>query len=295
MGARWAAVVVNFEAGAALTGCVQSLLADDSAGVPEVVVVDNGSDDGSVDALRSACPEVAVLSGGGNVGYAAAANRGTAATSAPVVAVCNPDLVVTPGTGAALLAAFADPAVGAAGPRILEEDGSTYPSARRDPTPLDALGHACLGWWRPRNRFTRRYRDLDADPAVARDVDWCSGAALWLRRVAVDRIGGWDERFFMYLEDVDLGRRLREDGWRVRYEPGGTVVHAQGLSAGRRPVRTVVAHHRSSYRYAAKHWRGARRLLLVPAALVLTARGAFALLALAVRPGARRGSAPTSR
>lgn len=293
MGARWAAVVVNFEAGAALTDCVRSLLADDSAGVPEVVVVDNGSADGSVAALRSAHPEVAVLTGGGNVGYAAAANRGTAATTTPVVAVCNPDLIVDPGAGAAMLAVFDDPTVGAAGPRIRDAAGTTYPSARRDPSPGDALGHAVLGWWRPRNRFTRRYRDLDADPAVARDVDWCSGAALWLRRAAVDRVGGWDERFFMYLEDVDLGRRLREDGWRVRYAPTASVVHVQGLSADRRPVRTVVEHHRSSLRYAAKHWRGARRLLLAPAAVVLAVRcGAAALVAFL---GARRRTAPASR
>jgi len=286
VGPRWAAVVVNYEAGPALTACVQSLLADLSAGAPEVVVVDNGSRDGSVDALRAACPTVAVLTGGGNVGYAAAANRGTAATTAPVVAVCNPDLVVAPGTGAALLAAFAEPGVGAAGPRVLEPSGVTYPSARRDPSPLDALGHACLGWWRPHNRFTRRYRDLDADPAVARDVDWVSGAAVWLRRSAVEAVGGWDERFFMYLEDVDLGRRLREAGWRIRYEPAGSVTHVQGLSAGRRPVRTVVEHHRSSWRYAAKHWHGARRWLLVPAAVVLALRGTVASVVAAV--GGRR-------
>lgn len=284
-------MVVNFEAGTALTDCVRSLLADDSAGVPEVVVVDNGSTDGSVAALRSAHPGVTVLTGGGNVGYAAAANRGTAATAAPVVAVCNPDLVVGSGAGAAMLAVFDDPTVGAAGPRILDATGSTYPSARRDPSPVDALGHAALGRLRPRNRFTRRYRALDADPAVARDVDWCSGAALWVRRAAVDRIGGWDERFFMYLEDVDLGRRLREDGWRVRYEPAASVVHVQGLSADRRPVRTVVEHHRSSLRYAAKHWRGARRLLVVPAAAFLAVRCGVAVVA----AGARGGSAALTR
>ena len=293
MDARWAAVVVNFEAGPALTACVRSLLADDSAGSPTVVVVDNGSADGSIAALRAACPDVTILSGGGNVGYAAAANRGTAATTAAVVAVCNPDLVVTPGTGAALLAAFADPTVGAVGPRILDESGTTYPSARRDPSPIDAFGHAVLGRWRPRNRFTRRYRELDADPTVARDVDWCSGAALWLRREAVDAVGGWDERFFMYLEDVDLGRRLREAGWRVRFEPAGTVVHTQGLSARRRPVRTVVEHHRSSFRYVAKHWHGARRLLLVPAAVVLAVRCAATAAGAALRPtGPRHGRGP---
>lgn len=272
MDSPWAAVVVNYEAGDALRACVASLVADDSAGRPDVVVVDNGSADGSVDRLRAAHPEVRVIAAGGNVGYAAAANRGIAATRAPVVAVCNPDLEVGRGTAAAMLAALADPGIGAVGPRVLNPDGSTYPSARRDPALVDALGHAALGRVWPANPFTRRYRELDADPAVARDVDWASGAALWLRRSAIEGIGGWDEGFFMYMEDVDVGWRLRDAGWRVRYEPAGVVVHVQGLSTDRRATRMVVEHHRSSYRLAAKRWRGAMRLLLVPAALFLTLR-----------------------
>lgn len=294
MDAPWAAVVVNFEAGDALTACVESLLADTSAGgPPEVVVVDNGSADGSVARLRAAVPDVRVVDAGGNVGYAAAANRGMAATTADVIAVCNADLEVRPGTGAAMLAAFADPTVGAAGPRVLNPDGSTYPSVRRDPPLLDAVGHACLGWCWPRNPFTRRYRELDADPDVARDVDWASGAALWLRRTAVDAVGGWDEGYFMYLEDVDLGWRLRRAGWRVRYEPAGVVVHVGGLSTARVPVRMVVEHHRSSLRFVAKRWHGVRRLLLVPAAVFLAARAALTAGVEAVR--SRRSRPEASR
>lgn len=294
MGAPWAAVVVNYEAGDALTACVASLLADDSAGTPEIVVVDNGSSDGSVRTLRAAFPELRVVGAGGNVGYAAAANRGIAATTAPVVAVCNPDLVVRPGTAAAMLGVLrADPAVGAVGPRVLNPDGSTYPSARRDPTLGDAVGHAALGPVWPTNLWTRRYRALDADPDRARDVDWASGAALWLRRSAIDAIGGWDEGFFMYMEDVDVGWRLRAAGWRVRYEPAGAVVHVQGLSTDRRPTRMILEHHRSSYRFAAKRWHGAKRLLLLPAAAFLAVR-ALALVA-ASWWGSRRDPSEATR
>lgn len=298
MDAPWAAVVVNYEAGDALVGCVRSLLADRSAGAaPEVVVVDNGSSDGSVARLRAVHPEVRVVDVGGNVGYAAAANRGIAATTSPVVAVCNPDLVVRPGTAAAMLAAFADPGVGAAGPRVLDPDGSIYPSARRDARFVDAVGHATLGLIWARNPFTRRYRELDADPSMARDVDWVSGAALWLRRTAVEQVGGWDERFFMYLEDVDLGCRLREAGWRVRYEPAGEIVHVQGLSTDRRATRMIIEHHRSSYRLAAKRWHGARRVLLIPAAAFLAVRAAVAvtLRGLTGRRAARGGRAEPNR
>lgn len=283
----WSAVVVTYEAGAHLAAAVESLLADHSAGAPpEVVVVDNGSTDGSTEALRRLHPDVAVVVPGANLGYARGANLGIACTTAPVVAVCNADVVVSPGAGAAMLARFAaEDDLGALGPSIRNPDGSPYPSARRDPGVGDALGHALLGALRPGNRFTRRYRNLDLAPDVPRDTDWCSGAAVWLRRAALDEVGGWDERYFLFFEDVDLGRRLRRAGWRVAYEPAAQVIHALGASRHRRPVRSVLAHHRGAYRYAAAWWRGPRRALLPVAAAALAGRGAVeAALALA-RPG----------
>ena len=292
MNPPWAAVVVNYEAGDALTDCVRSLRADDSAGAPpEIVVVDNGSRDGSVVRLQREFPDVVVVDPHANVGYAAAANRGTARTSAPIVAVCNADITVTPGAGAAMLSVFADQTVGAAGPCLRNLDGSVYPSARRDPGLVDATGHAVFGLVWPANPFTRRYRELDADPTVARDVDWASGAALWLRRTAVDEIGGWDEGLFMYLEDVDVGWRLRRAGWRVRYEPAAEVTHIQGLSTNQHRSRMIVEHHRSTYRFASKRWRGRQRLLLFPVAAVLAVRAAVSVLCTvaAERLRARRG------
>ncbi len=143
---QWAAVVVNYEAGPLLLACVESLLADNSAGAPEIVVVDNGSRDGSVAALHRARPAVRVLDPGTNLGYAAAANRGIAASSAPVVAVCNPDLEVCPGTAAAMVARFAaEPDLAAVGPALLNPDGTQYPSARAHASSVDAVGHAALG------------------------------------------------------------------------------------------------------------------------------------------------------
>jgi N-acetylglucosaminyl-diphospho-decaprenol L-rhamnosyltransferase len=285
-------VVVNYEAGPLLTACVRTLRADTSAGAPEVVVVDNGSDDGSVAALREAFPDVPVLDPGGNVGYSAAANVGIAATSAPVVAVCNPDLLVGAGTGAALLARLdAEPDLAAVGPAIFEPDGSWYPSARQVPRLIDAVGHGTVGLVKRENRFTRRYRELDADPTQPRDVDWVSGAAVWLRRSALDEVGGWDDGYFMYVEDVDLCWRLGKAGWRIAYEPGGSVTHVQGASTDRRPYRMIVEHHRSLYRFAGKRWHGWRRALLVPAAGYLGVRAGVAVGVRAVRPRQRASEA----
>jgi N-acetylglucosaminyl-diphospho-decaprenol L-rhamnosyltransferase len=290
---RWAAVVVNYESGPLLLDCVRSLLADDGIGVPEVVVVDNGSTDGSVAALRRELPDVRVVDPGGNVGYATAANRGIAVTTAPAVVVGNTDLVVDRGTGAALVARLdAEPDLAAVGPALFNPDGTQYPSARAHASTVDAAGHAVLGRLFPRNRFTRRYRQLDARWDRPRDVDWVSGAFICLRRSAVDSVGGWDERYFMYMEDFDLCWRLRRLGWRVAYEPGGRVTHVQGASTAKRPYRMIVEHHRSAYRFLARRWRGPRRILLLPAAVFLTLRAAVDVVAraLGTRPETPRVS-----
>jgi N-acetylglucosaminyl-diphospho-decaprenol L-rhamnosyltransferase len=289
--ATWAAVVVNHEAGALLARCVDSLLADGSAGAPEVVVVDNASGDGSAETLRATHPGVTVISAPGNVGYARAANLGIAATRAPVVAVLNPDTETGAGTASAVLGRFeGDDRVAAVGPRVRNPDGSDYPSARSVPSTLDAIGHGIVGLLWRRNPFTRRYRQLDADPAVPRAVDWVSGCAVWLRRDALDAVGGWDERYFLYVEDVDLCWRLRRAGWSIVYEPGGQVTHVQGASTARRPYRMILEHHRSLWLFARTRYRGARALALPLVAAYLAARTVMAWAEHAVR--ARRPATP---
>ena len=279
---------MNYEAGPLLVDCVRSLLADTSAGgPPAVVVVDNASSDDSVAALRSALPAVRVVEARANLGYAGAANLGIAVTDTPVVAVCNPDRASPPAPPPRVGRLTAEADLGAVGPAVLEPDGSRYPSARRFPSTLEAVGHGTLSRVWPRNPFTRRYRALDFDGARPRDVDWVSGAAVWLRRAALDQVGGWDERYFMYVEDVDLCWRLRRAGWRVAYEPAGTVVHVQGFSTDRHPYRMIVAHHRSVLRFAARRWTGWRRALLGPAAVYLGVRAGGCVVMRAVFAASR--------
>jgi len=281
----WAGVVVNYNAGPALCGCVASLLAE---APDEIVVVDNDSSDGSAEALRRSYPEVTVVAAGQNLGYARAANLGIAATRAPVVAVLNPDTVVQTGAAGVALGRFdAEADLGALGPRLLNTDGSVYPSARTVPSVADAVGHGLLYFVWAGNPFTRRYRQTDADPGRPRDVDWVSGAAVWLRRSALDGVGGWDERYFMYVEDVDLCWRLRRAGWRVGYEPGAAVEHLLGTSTAGAPYRMIAEHHRSLYRFATRHFTGRRKLLLPAAAGFLGGRALLAMAhhkAAALRP-----------
>ncbi|HET6810356.1 MAG TPA: glycosyltransferase family 2 protein [Acidimicrobiales bacterium] len=273
-GSRVAAVVVNYNAGSHLAGCVRSLL---SEGVADVVVADNASTDGSDRVLAESGLPARFLPTGRNRGYGGGANFGIAASDSELVLVCNSDLEVQPGAVAALVDALdAEPDVAVVGPRILDLDGSLYPSARSFPALGDALGHAFLGLVAPRNRWSARYKMLGWDHASRCDVDWVSGACFLARREVLDRLSGFDESYFMYSEDVDLCWRTWRAGWRVAYEPAAGVVHAQGASADQHPYRMIVAHHRSLLRFARRTTTGWRRALLPLVAAGLALRAALA-------------------
>jgi N-acetylglucosaminyl-diphospho-decaprenol L-rhamnosyltransferase len=268
------AVIVSYNVRDLLLTCVASLRAE---GIEHVVVVDNASKDGSVEAIREADPAVEVVALDRNLGFGSGANRGVARTSTPYVAILNPDLEVEPGATKALLYVLErEPDVGIVAPRIETPDGQLYPSARTFPDLLDAAGHAFLHFvWRS-NPYSRRYKMLDWDHAGATDVDWVAGTHLVVRRTAWDEVGGFDESFFMYLEDVDLCWRMKRAGWRTRYEPAGRVIHAIGRSTDQTPYRMIAEHHRSLLRYATKTTTGSRRLLLPLIAVALAARTVLA-------------------
>jgi len=272
-----AAVVVNHDAGAHLIECVASLRAD---GIARIVVVDNASTDGSTHAVIDHDPDVTIVWAGANLGYGAGVNRGLAEldrlgskADAGFVLVSNPDVAVHPGAVAALSETLRrDRSVAIAGPQIREVDGSRYPSARRFPSWVDAAGHAILGTMAPGNRFSRRYRMGDVEPEAITKVDWVSGACFLADREALRDLGGFDERYFMYLEDVDLCWRAHRAGFDVAYVPIAIVTHAQGVSTARHPYRMLVAHHRSALRFASRRTDGWRRAGLPLVAAVLALR-----------------------
>jgi N-acetylglucosaminyl-diphospho-decaprenol L-rhamnosyltransferase len=272
--AEAAAVVVNYNARDVLVDCVHSLR---SEGVRTIVVVDNGSRDGSAEALAAADPDARFLPAGVNLGYGTAVNRGAALVTEPYVLILNPDVVLEPGSLKALVAALErDPGLAVVGPQVEEPDGALYPSARRFPDLAVAAGHAFLGFVAPENRFSRAYKLLDWDHSRPGDVDWVSGACLLARRSAFEAVRGFDEAYFMYVEDVDLCWRLWRAGWRVGYEPAARVVHAGAVSTNRAPYRMILEHHRSLWRFAARTTMGARRLALPAVAVGLVARTGLA-------------------
>lgn len=262
------AVVVDYRSGEALVHCVASLRAND---VDEIVVVDN--DDASSGVTLDDA-EVRVVHTGVNLGYGRGVNRGAALAHGEYLIVSNPDVVVHEGAVGSLVSHLvAHPNVGIVAPRIERPDGSLYPSRRVFPNVALAGAHALLAPWWPQNPATRRYRAARPDGTV----DWVSGAFFVIRRDVFELIGGFDERFFMFAEDMDLCWRVRERGFSVDALEDAVVTHVEGLSRRHATRAMLVAHHASALRFEAYHARGARRLLVPVAALVLGVRLVAAL------------------
>ncbi|MGA2528636.1 MAG: glycosyltransferase family 2 protein [Acidimicrobiales bacterium] len=270
------AVVVTYNAGEAIAGCLASLREN---GISDIVVVDNGSSEVSLEPVHEPGVPARLLRPERNLGYGAGANLGVSKAEGELVFICNPDLVVEPGAIERLSRALqARPDAAVAGPMLMEPDGSVYPSGRSFPSLGDALGHGFVGlFWRD-NPWTRRYRLIGESQREARDADWVSGAGFLVRRGSFEAVGGFDEAYFMYVEDVDLCWRLHRSGWAVIYVPSARVVHEQGLSTSRHPYRMLVAHHRSILRFARRSTSGRERLVLPLVAVGIGARLALASL-----------------
>jgi len=255
-GDELAVVTVTYSPGEVLDRFLDTLTKATSRRV-RVVLADNGSVDGAPE--RAAERDgVELLRIGENVGYGAAANRGVASLPAEFgwVVVANPDIEWGPGSLDAMLeAAERWPRGGAFGPLIREQDGSVYPSARLVPSVGKGLGHALLARVWPNNPWSRAYRQADAR-IVERTAGWLSGSCLLLRRVAFESVGGFDPRYFMYFEDVDLGDRLGRAGWLNVYVPSAEVMHLGGHATKRASVRMLAEHHRSAYRFVADRHPG---------------------------------------
>jgi N-acetylglucosaminyl-diphospho-decaprenol L-rhamnosyltransferase len=289
-GRHLAVVVVNHNSGAFLPRCLASVYAAAGDISLDVVVVDNASRDGSGQRAAGQHPAARIIENPVNRGFAAAANQGIGSTAAPFVLLLNPDAEITGGTLAALLKVARErPRAGAIGLMVRNPDGSVQPSARKVPGLLESLGHAFLGPVLPNNRFTRSYTMAGWDRATEREVEWISGSAMLLRREAYDELGGFDEGYFMYVEDVDLCTRMRKAGWTVLFSPEVEVAHEIGVSSQSMPKRMAREHSRSIYRYFDRHVaRGPLVLLkpLVRAALWLRAR-----MSASARSRARQASA----
>ena len=241
-------VVVSYNSRDRLLACVSPLL-----GLPDVnvIVVDNASPDGSLELVQHLALTAIQLSENG--GFAHGVNAGWRAGSAPYVLLLNPDARIDADSLEALVSALEEvPRRGAVAPRIVDDDGFLDWSQRRYPRLRSTYARALfLHRLFPRADWTDELiRDEEAYTRRG-SPDWVSGACVLLRREALEQVGGLDEGFFMYAEDIDLCKRLRSAGYELLYEPAAVVEHEGGASVPRTSLLPVLA--ASRMRYAAKH------------------------------------------
>jgi N-acetylglucosaminyl-diphospho-decaprenol L-rhamnosyltransferase len=247
-------VTVSYHSQHALEGLIDSL--GEGVVAPAHLVVVNNAPDDPLDLPTYS--GMTVIPAPRNLGYGAGVNLGVRSLPPEVkwVLVSNPDVRLDAHALELLLdVANAEPTAGAVGPRILEPSGEIYPSARELPSLRTGVGHALFANVWLSNPWSRRYHgEYRATSAGWRETGWLSGSCQLVRRSALESVGGFDESYFMYFEDVDLGERLAKAGWRNLYVRNASVVHTGAHSTEKAASAMRAEHHRSAYQYLSRKY-----------------------------------------
>lgn len=249
-------LIVNYNSAGVLKRCIQSIESNRDSFAIRVFVWDNHSSE-RVDSVAREFPNVNLTVSPRNIGFSAGINALFKKSQAPYVVVLNPDCIVKQGLFKLSLDFFRDhPDVGVLGPKILNDDGTVQGSARSFPTPLTSIfgRNSPIARIFPNNSITRaNILTFDSDGRTPMEVDWVSGACMVIRRDVMQAVGAFDERFFLYWEDTDLCRRIRDAGWKVVYLPEAEVIHSVGKSSSTRPFFSIFQFHKSCYRLYDKY------------------------------------------
>jgi GT2 family glycosyltransferase len=287
--------IVSYRTPGLLRQCLQAVATQADALSLSVTVVDNASGDGSAELVAAEFPWVRLIRNTRNVGYGVAHNQALRGAAAPYLLVLNADTAPLPGSLRTLTGALAaQPDVAVVGPRLRYPDGRLQPARRRFPTPATLFVESTqLQRFWPHHPLLRRFyfADVPEDTTASHEVDWLVGACLCVRTAAATAVGLFDERFFMYSEELDWCRRFRAAGWRVRYVPAAEVMHHEGASTRLDLAARDQRFQSSKLQYAAK-WHGPRvaRALWLYLLLEYLGRGLEESLKLALgsRPAQRR-------
>jgi len=252
-------IVVNRNTADLLVKCLDHIFRSEFPLEPEAIVVDNGSTDDSVSRMKDRFPRVMMIEAGRNLGFAAANNRAVQKSSGEFLLLVNTDALLERGCAQSLLDLMkADPRVGMAGPQLLNPNGSPQTSYEAAPTlATEILNRSLLKRLFP-SRFPGKGRAL-SEPE---QVETLIGAAMMIRRQALEQLGGFDEDYFFFLEETDLALRMRQAGWKVIHDPRARAVHLQGATAKTFQASARIEFYRSRYLFFRKHYGiGAMRLL----------------------------------
>ncbi len=266
-------IIVNYNVREYLANALESLRPALKGIRSEIIVVDNASTDGSVAMLRRSFPRIRLIASPENLGFARANNLAIREARGRYLLLVNPDTVVQEDTVRVMRAHLDEhPDVGLAGCKILNPDGTFQLAARRSfPTPWVAASRL-LGLSRlfPKSRRFGRYNLTYLDPDATYDVDAVSGSFMFVRREVIESVGGLDERFFMYGEDLDWCYRIGQAGWKVRYVHATSIIHFKGESTRRSSIDELGTFYRAMELFVEKHY-GHRRALLATLRLSIQA------------------------
>lgn len=246
-------VIVSWNVRDLLEQCLHSVARQKGSPQLEAIVVDSASSDGTVAMVSQKFPWVRLLAQDENVGFPRGNNIGLRAARGEYLLLLNPDTIVQDGAlGRMVEYMETELRTGALGPRLRYPDGAIQPSRRRFPTLMTAFFESTwLEPWAP-PPILRRYRALDLPEDAIAEVDWVMGAALMVRRAVVEQVGLLDEAYFMYSEELDWCRRIKEAGWRVVYFPEAEIIHYEGKSSEQAVTARHINFQRAKLRYFRK-------------------------------------------
>ncbi len=258
-------VIVSWNVRDLLRDCLRSLIADQGDLAMEIIVVDGASADGSAAMVADEFPSVCLIASNENLGFPKGNNVGMGVANGRFLLLLNPDTIVKRGALATILTYLQNnPAIGLVGAQLLNGDGSVQSSRRRFPTMATAFFESTwLQPFAPKRVLDDYYVNDTADDEIAL-VDWVMGACMMTRREIVDAVGGMDEAYFMYSEELDWQRRIADAGWQVAYLPTAQVVHYTGKSSEQAVTARHINFERAKLRYfRLYHGRGQAWLLRV--------------------------------
>lgn len=252
--AKLSVVVLSYNTKATTLRCLSSLYEHSPTTVEmEVIVIDNASVDGSPDAIEKAFPEIKLIRNDKNRGFSAACNQGIRSSTGEVVLLLNSDTELIDQSLDVMLDFIAkNPDVGVTGGMMVAPNGEPQNSCQHFPSYSNIL-FTKQSLLTSIKSFRKGYNKYRSVPKAVTDVDAIAGGFMFLRREALNKVGLLDERFFFYVEDIDISKRMIQNGWRVVFVPHARVKHLGGKSTALKPAKSYWWHHKSLYRYFAKH------------------------------------------